>query len=244
MVLKNKLFYLTLLAAWLNSSLLYAQKALPVATHIDSLRAARSAKIEYEPAILTFVSGKRVKAWLSFTAEFDIGSIGGYITCFRDRVACYETDPEALPRPTPKAVSVERLMLMEVDGPQQKHRYELLKRRGKSMGILAENLAQPGPMELFGYAETKNDMLIPIPLPYGVLLIPTGTHEKYHWYVRLNGGELEELPSGNGTLRAVMADLCIAVPTLVAELESSHSPHNAANLQQLVNCYNETLTAK
>lgn len=244
MILKNNFLHLLFATAGLGSFPLYAQQGPRVATHIDSLRATRDAKVEYEPAVLTFASGKRVKAWLSFTAEFDIGSVGGYITCFRDRVACYETDPAALPRPIPKAVSVERLTLLEVDGPQQKHRYELLKRRGKSIGILAENLVQPGPMELFGYTETKNDMLIPIPLPYGVLLIPTGTHEKYHWYVRLNGGELQELPSGSGLLREVMADLCGAVPTLVAELESKKSPHNAANLQQLVNCYNETLTAK
>jgi len=140
-------------------------------------------------------------------------------------------------------VSVERLQFLEVEGSFQKHRYELLKKEGQSIGLLAENLAQPGPMELFGYSETKNDMLVPIPLPIGILLIPTGTHEKYHWYMRLNGGPLQQVPSGNDKMRRLMASLCEKAPMLAAELRSKTSSYNAANLQQLVNCYNETVAS-
>ena len=162
-----------------------AQRPARVATRIDSLRAARNAKIEYVSVLFTFVSGKQVR-----------GYVDAYSTCLLDQVACYELPPDRLPPPPLKAIGIERLKSMTVDG----HTLEALYMKGKPMKILAENLAAPGPLQIFGYAKTKNDMLVPIPLPgpFGSgMWISTGTHEKYYWYVRVAGGELQELPRGH-----------------------------------------------
>ncbi len=178
-----------------------------VATHVDSVRAARDAnnlQDEVIPITLTFVSGKHVTAWLGYSDRaltHYYGTFNGYTSCITKQVDCYETDPTALPHPILKAVQAERLAAIEVKGPLQTHRFVALhNRRGKPLGMLAENLAKPGPMELFGYAKTKDDMLIPIPLPGVVFLVSTGTHEKYFWYVRLAGDELHEVPGGNGEM--------------------------------------------
>lgn len=213
-----------------------------VATHIDSVRAARDAnnpKDEVQPVTLTFVSGKRTKAWLGDNT-LRMGTMDGYVSCFLDRVDCYETDPAALPRPLLKTVQAERLSAIEVKGPTKNNRFVALhNRRGKPLGILAENLAKPGPMELFGYAKTKNDMLIPVPLPGVVFLIPTGTHEKYFWYVRLAGGELHEVPGGNGEMTEFMAQLCRSAPALVADLQRRNPrPYHLKDLPDIVNHYN------
>jgi hypothetical protein len=214
----------------------HAQRTERAATRIDSLRAARDGKPTYFPAQFTFASGKQVQ-----------GYVDTYSTCLLDQVACYEVPPDRLPPPAIKAISIERLQRMSVDG----HTLEALYLRGKPLRILAENLAAPGPMQIFGYAKTKNDMLIPIPMPVGALVVSTGTHEKYYWYVRLSGGELQEVPRGQKDFVAFMGKLCDKVPALVAELR--RPPNKAAgdrepryrvdNAPELVSQYN-TLVAQ
>ena len=207
-----------------------AQQVPRAATHIDSLRATRDTGGTFYPATLTFVSGKQVKAWL-----------GGYTTSFTDRVECYETSPDRIPRPELKAVSVERLTTLLVDG----HQFESLRRKGKAIGLLAENVASPGPMELFGYAKTKNDMLVPIPLPVGgALFVSTGTHEKYFWYLRIRGGDIQEVPSGTSELVHFMSKLCTATPDLVDEMRRKPAPFKANNLPELVSRYNAAVTGR
>lgn len=147
----------------LNSTT-YAQRPELVATRVDSLRAARDGKPAFFTAQFTFTNGKQAR-----------GYVDGCSTCLLDQVECYEAAPGHLPKPKLKAIGIERLQRMTVDG----HTLEALAMHGKSMKILAENMATPGPMQIFGYAKTKNDMLIPIPLPVGAGFVSTGTHDKY-----------------------------------------------------------------
>ena len=211
-----------------------AQRPARAATRIDSLRAARNAKIEYLPALFTFVSGKQVR-----------GYVDGYDTCLLDQVECYELPPDRLPQPPLKAIGIERLKSMTVDG----HTLEALYMKGKPLKILAENLATPGPLQIFGYAKTKNDMMLPIPLPVGAMWISTGTHEKYYWYVRMAGGELQELPRGQKDFVVLMSQLCAAAPAVVAELhpargtEAERKPrYRVDNAPELVSRYNAAMT--
>jgi hypothetical protein len=202
-----------------------------MATRVDSLRAARDGKPVYSTALFTFVSGKQVR-----------GYVDGYNTCLLDQVECYELPPDRLPTPPVKAISIERLKSMSVDG----HTLESLFMRGKPMKVLAENLATPGPMEIFGYAKTKHDMLVPIPLPGGGgIFVSTGTHEKYYWYVRTGGGELQELPRGQKAFVELMSKLCSKAPALAAELQQSAKASGANkpryridNAPELVSQYN------
>ncbi|WP_426058255.1 hypothetical protein [Hymenobacter sp. B1770] len=126
------------------------------------------------------------------------------------------------------------------------HTLEALYMRGKPLKVLAENLATPGPMEIFGYAKTKNDMLIPIPLlPAGALLISTGTHEKYYWYVRTAGSELQEVPRGHKAFVEFMGKMCGKAPALAAELQQlakgsgdTKPRYRLDNAPELVSQYN------
>ena len=213
------------------SSDVLAQRPARVATHVDSLRAARDGKPVYVEVLFTFASGKQVR-----------GYVDSYTTCLLDRVECYELPPDRLPKPPLKAIGIERLKQMTVDG----HTLEALYMKGKPLKILAENLAAPGPMQIFGYSKTKNDILIPIPLPIGgAVFISTGTHDKYYWYVRTNGGELQELPRSQKEFVKRMSELCSKAPALVAELhpvpgtDADRKPHyRVDNAPELVSKYN------
>ena len=207
-----------------------AQRPPRVATRIDSLRAARDGAPNYFPAQVTFTSGKQVQAYLLT-----------YSTCFLGRVECYDTSPERLPRPALKALDVDRVKEMTVDG----HRYESLYLKGKPLGLLAENLAPPGPVELFGYAKTKNDMLIPIPLPGIVFVVSTGTHEKYYWYVRHGPGTaLREVPRGGGDFAKEMGAFFAAVPDLAARVGQKDKGARFEDVPALVQAYNERLKGR
>ncbi|RYU81091.1 hypothetical protein EWM57_07570 [Hymenobacter persicinus] len=212
----------------LLSTLAHAQTPAPVATRVDSLRAARRGTPEFYPAQLTFTNGRQVQAFLP-----------GYATCFLDRVECYETSPDRIPPPPLKAVAVERLRALSVDG----HHYESLVLKGKPLGLLAENLGTPGPVELFGYAKTKNDMLIPVPLAMP-LLISTGTHEKYYWYVRTRGGELREVPRGDGEFAKEMSTFFAANPNLAARIREKEKGARVEDMRQLVQTYNDQQRGK
>ncbi|WP_310396115.1 hypothetical protein [Hymenobacter sp.] len=201
-----------------------AQQRPRVATRIDSLRAARDGTPTYFPAQVTLTSGKQVRAYLP-----------SYTTCFLERVECYETSPEHLPRPALKALDVARVKEMTVDG----HRYESLSLKGKPLGLLAENLTAPGPVELFGYAKTKNDMLIPIPLPVGAVFVSTGTHEKYYWYVRPSpGAALREVPRGGGDFAKTMSVFFAADDALAARVRQQEKGARVENMPELVRAYN------
>lgn len=192
-----------------------AQPSRP-ATHVDSVRAARDGQPTYFPALITFVSGKQVHGYLD-----------SYTTCQLDRVECYEVPPDRLPRPTAKAISIERLKSISVDG----HLLEALYQNGKPLKMLAENLAAPGPLQIFGYAKTKNNIPIPIPLGPTPILISTGTHEKYYWYVRSVGGELQEVPRDQKGFVKLMSQICAQAPTLVADLQRPPTGPSKADRQ-------------
>lgn len=212
-----------------------AQTPARTATRVDSLRAARHGVPPYVSAVFTFTTGKQVNGFL-YTGL-------GLPTCFLDQVSCYETSPDQIPTPPIKAVSVERLRGMTTEG----HRYESLYLKGKPLGLLAENLAAAGPLQIFGYAKTKNDMLIPIPLPVGAFVVSTGTHDKYYWYVRMAAGELLELPRGQKAFVQVMSQLCQKAPALVAELQRSPDAQKPRyrfdNAPDLVREYNAAVGA-
>lgn len=216
----------------LNSTT-YAQRSERVAARVDSLRTARGGKPAFFAAQFTFTSGKQVR-----------GYIDGYSTCLLDQVECYEAAPDHLPKPKP--IGIERLQRMTVDG----HTLALAV-HGKSMKILAENMATPGPMQIFGYAKTKNDLLIPIPLPVGAGFVSTGTHDKHYWYVRTAGGELQEVPRGHKEFVEFMSKLCAKAPALVAELhpergtEAHRKPrYQIDNAPELVSRYNAAVAGQ
>jgi hypothetical protein len=214
-----------------------AQRPERVATRIDSLRAARYGQPTYFAAQFTLTSGKQVR-----------GYVDNYTTCLLDQVQCYEVPPDRLPKPKLKVIGIERLQRMTVDG----HTLEALYIKGKPMKILAENMAAPGPMQIFGYAKTKNDMLIPIPLPIGgAAFISTGTHEKYYWYVRPVGGELREVPRGQKEFVEFMSKLCAQAPALVAErhpargTEGARKPrYQVDNAPELLSQYNAAVAGQ
>ncbi|MBO0360397.1 hypothetical protein J0X19_20720 [Hymenobacter sp. BT186] len=203
-----------------------AQTPARVATRVDSLRAARYGTPSSVPAVFTFTTGKQVPAFLAYDLPLP--------TCFLDQVACYETSPERIPPPPAKALSVERLKGMSVNG----HHYEALYLKGKPLGLLAENLVAAGPVELFGYAKTKNDMLVPIPLPVGALIVSTGTHDKYYWYVRTQGGPLLEVPRGDNEFAKVMSAYFGANTALSARIQLKEKGARFNDMVELANTFN------
>lgn len=211
-----------------------AQQVPRPATHIDSLRAARNQKLTYYLAQFTFANGREVRGYVDY-----------YSTCLFDRVNCYEVPPDRLPAPPVKAISIERLYRMTVDG----HTLEALELNGRPMKMLAENMATPGLLQIFGYAKTKNDMLIPIPLPVGgALFVSTGTHDKYYWYVRAEGGELKEVPRGQRAFVEFMSELCQKSPAIVADLKTAQTAkeprYRIDNAPELVSRYNTAMSGR
>jgi hypothetical protein len=206
-----------------------AQSASRPATRIDSLRAARQGTPVYVPATFTFRSGKQVGSYVEQYQRFYV-----------DRIPCYESSPEQIPPPPLKAVSIDRLKGMTVEG----HQLETLYVKGKPLRVMTENMAAPGPLEIFGYAITKSNMPIPIPLPGSVLVIPTGTHDKYYWYVRQAGGELQEVPRSDKAFAEFMAKAFAKHPALAARVQQRSKDAGFGNMPELVKEYNAHLTAK
>jgi hypothetical protein len=213
-----------------GASVATAQQRPQVATRIDSLRAARDGVPQTFPALITLTSGKQVRAYLP-----------SYTTCFVERIQCYDTAPDRIPRPPLRALEVNRVKAMTVDG----HQYESLYLKGKPLGLLAENLAGPGPMQLFGYAKTKNDMLIPIPLGPIPIWVSTGTHDKYYWYLRTNPAEeLREVPRGGSEFAKSMSVLFAGDAGLAARVKQQEKDARFENLPDLVRAYNAQSAAK
>ena len=206
-----------------------AQRPARVATHADSVRAARNAPIAYVPAVFTLVSGKQVR-----------GYVTGYTLFMREQVECYETPPDQLPPPKPKALSIERIQTMSVEG----HTLDALTRNGKPLKMLAENMAPGAATKIYGYFITKADMYIPIPLPVGAYVIPVGSHDKYFWYVQPAGGTIREVPRSGKAFVTLMAAAFADYPELAARVRQQAEGTSYKNMPALVQEYKAHFAGK
>ena len=199
-----------------------AQRPARVATHVDSVRAARNAPITYSPALFTLVSGKQVR-----------GYVTSYDLFMHKQVECYELPPDQLPPPPIKALPIERIKTMAVEG----HTLDALTRNGKPLGMLAENMTPGAGTRTYGYFITKADMYIPIPLPVGAYAIPVGSHDKYFWYVQPAGGTIQEVPRGGKAFAALMATAFADYPELAARVRQQAEGAGYKNMPTLVQEY-------
>ena len=206
----------------------HAQKPARVATRVDSLRAARNAPITFVPVVFTMVSGKQVR-----------GYVTGYDLFTHDKVLCYERPPNELPPPPIKEMAVERIKTMVVEG----RTLDALTKNGKPLGMLAENMTPAGAAKTYGYSITKADMYIPIPLAYGAMLIPIGSHDKYFWFVRPPGGEVQEVPRGDKAFAKLMAAAFADYPALAARVLQQAPDAGYKHMPQLVQEYNAHFAA-
>lgn len=206
-----------------------AQRPARVATHIDSLRAARNAKIEYVPAQFTLVSGKQAR-----------GYVTGYQLFMHKQVACYETPPDQLPPPPEKVLPIERIRTMTVEG----HTLDALTKNGKPLGMLAENMTPGASTKTYGYFITKADMYIPIPTGFGAGFIPVGSHDKYFWYVQPAGTPIQEVPRSGKAFAALMAAAFADYPELAARVRQQAPDAGYKNMTALVQEYNAHFTRK
>lgn len=206
----------------------HAQKPARVATRVDSLRAARNATITFVPVVFTMVSGKQVR-----------GYVTSYDLFMHDKVLCYEQPPNQLPPPPIKEMAVERIRTMQVEG----HTLDALSRNGKPLGMLAENMTPAGASKTYGYFITKANMYIPIPSPTLVLLIPVGSHDKYFWFVRPAGGEVQEVPRSDKAFAQLMAVVFADYPALAARVQQQAPDAGYKNMPQLVQEYNAHFAA-
>ncbi|GAB3672272.1 hypothetical protein GCM10027594_35090 [Hymenobacter agri] len=201
----------------------HAQKPARVATRVDSLRAARNAPITFAPVTFTMLSGKQVR-----------GYVTSYDLFMHDKVLCYERPPNELPPPAVKEMAVERIRTMQVEG----HTLDALTRNGKPLGMLAENMTPAGAAKTYGYFITKANMYIPIPLPVGAYVIPVGSHDKYFWFVKVPGGEIQEVPRGDKAFAKLMAAAFADYPTLAARVQQQAPDAGYKHMPQLVQEYN------
>ena len=201
----------------------HAQKPARVATRVDSLRAARNAPIVFVPVVFTMVSGKQVR-----------GYVTSYDLFMHDKVLCYELPPNQLPPPPVKEMAVERIKTMVVEG----HTLDALSKNGKPLGMLAENMTPAGASKTYGYFITKANMYIPIPLLVGAVFIPVGSHDKYFWFVRPAGGEIQEVPRSDKAFAKLMAAAFADYPALAARVQQQAPDAGYKNMPQLVQEYN------
>ena len=206
----------------------HAQKPARVATRVDSLRAARNAPITFVPVLFTMVSGKQVR-----------GYVTGYDLFTHDKVLCYERPPNELPPPPIKEMAVERIRTMEVEG----RTLDALSKNGKPLGMLAENMTPAGASKTYGYFITKANMYIPIPTGFGTGFIPVGSHDKYFWFVRPAGGEVQEVPRGDKAFAKLMAVAFADFPALAARVQQQAPDAGYKNMTQLVQEYNAHFAA-
>jgi len=209
-----------------------AQRPERVATHIDSLRAARRAPIgDVYPVKFALVGGRRVSGFLT-----------GIEPCYVDKIECYEKHPSQLPTPPLKALSIDRIEGMEVEG----HHYESLRLHGKLLGLMAESMTGTGPVALFGYYKIKGGfpVIIPMPVPGAAIIIPTDGHNKYFWYVRQPGGELVEVPRDSHAFAREMSGFFANDAALAAQIKAKAAHHRFDDLPALVQAYNAHFPVK
>lgn len=219
-----------LLAALLAASAArpaHAQKPVRVATRVDSLRAVRNAPIVFVPVVFTMVSGKQVR-----------GYVTGYDLFTHDKVMCYELPPNQLPPPPIKEMAVERIKTMVVEG----HTLDALSQNGKPLGMLAENMTPAGATKTYGYFITKANMYIPIPTVIP-MFIPVGSHDKYFWFVRPAGGEVQEVPRSGKAFARLMAVAFADYPALAARVQQQAPDAGYKSMPQLVREYNAHFAA-
>ena len=203
------------------------------ATRVDSVRALRDGPPDYVTAELTFADGQHRVAYLP----------NAYRTCFVGQLACYDRSPLSIPRPPLKTLPVARLREMTVEG----HRYEVLFRKGKSLDILAENLTAAGPVSLYGYSEVRGNIPIPIPMGGvgGTLFVPTGTHQKYYWYLRPDSGaDILLVPRQRRAFARALRPVFARDPELAARVARKEKGARVENLAELVRSFNERVKAK
>ena len=210
----------------------HAQRPERAATHIDSLRAARNPVTgEVYPVKFTLVGGRRVSGFLT-----------GILPCYVDKIECYEKHPSHLPTPPLKALGIDRIEAMEVEG----HHYESLRLHGKLLGLMAESMTGTGPVALFGYYKIKSGfpIIIPMPVPGAAIIIPTEGHDKYYWYVRQPGGELMEVPRDSHAFAREMSLFFANDTDMAAQIKAKAAHHRFADLPTLVLAYNNRFPAK
>ena len=200
----------------------HAQQPARKATRVDSLRAARNAPITFSPVVFTMVSGKQVR-----------GYVTSYDLFMHDKVECYEQPPNQLPPPHAKAMAVERIQTMTVEG----HTLDALTKNGKPLGMLAENMTPAAATKTYGYFITKADMYIPIPLMPMVMLIPVGSHDKYFWYVQPAGGPIQEVPRSGKAFAGLMATAFADYPELATRIRQQAPGADYKNMPSLVQEY-------
>ena len=201
----------------------HAQQPARKATRVDSLRAARNAPITFSPVVFTMVSGKQVR-----------GYVTSYDLFMHDKVECYEQPPNQLPPPHAKEMAVERIQTMTVEG----HTLDALTKNGKPLGMLAENMTPAAGSKTYGYSITKANMYIPIPLLVGAAFIPVGSHDKYFWFVRPAGGEVQEVPHGGKAFATLMATAFADYPELAARVRQQAPGAEFKDMPKLVQEYN------
>ena len=206
----------------------HAQKPARVATRADSLRAARDGKPTYAPVVFTLVNDKQVR-----------GYVTSYDLFMTDKVECYQAAPDQLPPPPVKVLAIERLKTMQVEG----HTLDALTSHGKPLKMLAENMTPAGASKTYGYSISKANMYIPIPTGFGAGFIPVGSHEKYFWYVRPAGGDLQEVPRADKAFAKLMATAFADYPALAARVRQQAPDAGFKNMPQLVQEYNAHFAA-
>lgn len=206
----------------------HAQQPTRKATRVDSLRAARNAPITFVPVVFTMVSGKQVR-----------GYVTSYDLFMHDKVECYERPPNELPPPPIKEMAVERIQTMQVED----HTLDALTKNGKPLGMLAENMTPAAGTRTYGYFITKANMYIPIPMAFGALLIPVGSHDKYFWFVRPPGGEIQELPRSGKAFAKLMATAFADYPELATRIRQQAPDAGYKNMPQLMQEYNAYFAA-
>ena len=207
----------------------HAQQPARVATRVDSLRAARDGKPTFAPVVFTLVNGKQMR-----------GYVTSYDLFMTDKVLCYQAPPDQLPPPPVKELSIERLKTMQVEG----HTLDALTINSKPLKMLAENMAPAGASKIYGYFITKANMYIPIPSPTFTALIPVGSHDKYFWYVRPAGGELQEVPRSDKGFARLMAVAFADYPALATRVRQQAPDAGFKNMPALVREYQAHFTAK
>lgn len=208
-----------------------AQRPERAATRVDSLRAVRAGKPACLPAEFLFVGGKKAYGYVP----------DAYLTCFIDHIPCYDTNPESIPRPALKKIEVTRLKSVVINGRQ----YESLYLNGKPLGLLAENLAVPGPVQLFGYSKAYSPIPFAARPPEGALFVPADIHEKHCWYIRRGQtAELIEVPRSAGNFAKAIAPFFANDPVLAERVWQRAKGARFENITDLVQEFNEHATAK
>jgi len=198
------------------------QAAADSSTHTPSRRA------DYYPVQLNFISGKQLRGYME-----------SYTTTVVGQLLCYEVPPDSSPRPHIKGIAIERLKSIVVDG----RTLESLYMKGRPLKILAQNISSGGSLEIFDCAVSKPVFFAPqVPFAAGSGVAPTS--DKESWYVRLKGGELHKVPSGDKAFAELMATMFADCPELAARVRAQEKEASYEFMPRLVREYNAYFESK